>query len=137
MSPDIPSQIDPGLSTLFGAFIGAGASVLVQIVAAIVAARAMRIEHRRSARGSELASVSDAYEHALNVIFNMMRGSQPDRATHGHVFAQISLRGSPQVRELILAFLDLERAEMAGFDPNPVIEAMKRHVEKLESGVNA
>lgn len=79
-----------------------------------------------------MASVADAYEHALNVVMNMKRGAVPDKSTRGNVFAQISLRGSSRVKELVRQFLDLPETERPAFDIDLLISEMQRHLTRLE-----
>jgi gas vesicle protein len=111
----LPNPLDPGFAGLYGALIGAGSAVTVQIIAAIVTARHETRSFRRTLRKETMASVADAYEHALNVVMNMKRGAVPDKSTRGNGFAQISLRGSSRVKELVRQFLDLPETEVDWF----------------------
>ena len=127
------SPLDPGIAALFGALIGAGASMIVQIIAAFVTARHESRSFQRTFRKEQVANVADAYEHALNVIFNMRTDGNPDRSTRGKVFAQISLRGSAPVRVIIETFLNLSPEEKRDFEIEGLIEAMQRHITQLEN----
>lgn len=129
---NISSPLDSGQAALMGALIGAGASVIVQIIAAFVTARHETRSFQRTLRKEQIASVADAYEYALNVILNMKTGGGPDRATRGNVFAQISLRGSVQVKALVEAFLALSPEEKRVFEMEPLIKAMQQHIVQLE-----
>jgi gas vesicle protein len=131
--PPVAIPLDPGLAALIGAFIGAGSSVIVQIIAAFVTARHETRSFRRNLRKETIASITDAYEYALNVIFNMQSGGGPDRTTQGNVFAQISLRGSSQVKTLVSKFKELPPAERASFKTEELIKAMQEHIAQLES----
>ena len=126
MPPMLPNPLDPGFAGLYGALIGAGSAVTVQIIAAIVTARHETRSFRRTLRKETMASVADAYEHALNVVMNMKRGAVPDKSTRGNVFAQISLRGSSRVKELVRQFLDLPETERPAFDIDLLISEMQR-----------
>lgn len=128
----LPNPLDPGVAGLYGALIGAGSAVTVQMIAAIVTARHETRSFRRTLRKESLASVADAYEHALNVVMNMQRGGHPEKTTRGNVFAQISLRGSPRVKELVCHFLDLPDAEKPAFDIELLIKEMQWHLAQLE-----
>ncbi len=128
----LPQVLDPGVAALLGALVGAGSSVIVQIVAAFVTASHETRTFRRTLRKETIASVADAYEHALNVLFNMRRGGAPDRATYGAVFAQLSLRGSTEVKSLMEEFQNLSSQDRTGFDIDKMIKAMQAHLEQLE-----
>lgn len=128
----LPNPLDPGVAGLYGALIGAGSAVIVQIIAAIVTARHETRSFRRTLRKESLASVADAYEHALNVVMNMQRGGHPERTTLGNVFAQISLRGSPRIKELVCQFIDLPENEKSAFDIDLLIKEMQWHLARLE-----
>ncbi len=129
----LTSPLDPGYAALIGALIGGGASVIVQIIAAIVTANHESRAFGRTLRKETIASTADAYEYALNVIFNMQRGSGPDSATYGNVFSQISLRGSPAVKLLVSEFRALAPANRVSFNIDQLIVAMQQHLKQLES----
>lgn len=133
MCINFTSPLDPGQAALIGALIGAGSSVVVQVIAAIVTARHETRSFRRTLRKEVIASVADAYEYALNVILNMQRGENLDRATYGNVFAQISLRGSPKVKTLVKEFLALPVTTRESFNIELLIEAMQQHIAQLEN----
>lgn len=135
MATVFPTQLDPGVAALIGALIGAGSSVVVQVIAAIISARHEARSFQRAFRKEVIGSVTDAYEYTLNVLFNMKRGNPPDPATYGNVFAQISLRGSDEVNELMNEFHSLAPAARADFDVSRVINAMQNHVKQLEREV--
>lgn len=134
MCLSLSSPLDPGQAALFGALIGAGASVIVQIIAAFVTARHETRSFRRTLLKDQIASVTDAYEFAINVISNMRTGGTPDRATQGNVLAQISLRGSAEVKSIVESFLALPNADRSGFEIAPLVQAMKQHLALLEKG---
>ncbi|EEG07336.1 hypothetical protein FuraDRAFT_3157 [Pseudogulbenkiania ferrooxidans 2002] len=113
--------------------IGAGASVIVQIIAAVVAAKHEARSFHRTLRKEAIANVTDAYEYALNVTFNMQRGRGPDEATYGNVFAQIELRGSPAVKKLVREFRGLGPPERPSFNMDVLISAMQEHISQLEA----
>jgi gas vesicle protein len=129
----IAVPLDPGSAALMGALIGAGSSVIVQIIAAFVTAQHETRSFRRTLRKETIASVTDAYEYALNVIFNMQSGGAADRTIQGNVFAQISLRGSSQVKTLVSQFRELPPTERASFKIEELIKAMQEHIAQLES----
>lgn len=131
MLSQISTPLDPGIAALLGALLGAGASVVVQIIAAAVTARHETRAFRRTLRKETIASVADAYEYALNVIFGMQRGAAPDHATRGNVFAQVALRGSPRVKEIVTMFLELPPSERQELELKDLIVAMQQHLAAL------
>ena len=132
MFAHLPNALDPGLAALIGALVGAGSAVVVQVIAAIITAQHNTRSYRRTLRKEIIASVADAYEHALNVFVNIKSGATPDKSTFGKVFAQISLRGSPAVNKLLNEFQMLSVSEKSNLDINPIINAMQEHLAKLE-----
>lgn len=127
-----PQVIDPGTAALLGAAVGAGSSVIVQIVAAFVTARHETRTFRRALYKETIACVADAYEHALNVFFNMRSGATPDRTTYGKVYAQLSLRGSSDVKLLMDQFQSLLPEDRASFNVEQMVATMRSHIDLLE-----
>jgi hypothetical protein len=125
-------SLDPGLAGLVGTFIGAGASITVQIIAACITERREASSYRRTLRKELIESVLDTYEYVLNVIFNMQRDGMGDRNTQGKVFAQISLRSSPLIKKLINEFWELPQNERKSFNIDMLIEAMEQHITQLK-----
>jgi hypothetical protein len=131
--------LDPGFAALLGAVIGSGSSIIVQIIvqiiAAIITAKNNTKSFRREQRKEEIASITDAYEYALNVIFNIQRGQTPDSTTSGNMFAQISLRGSLEVKACVQVFQALPAQERQSFNIDELIDAMRKHITQLEQSI--
>jgi hypothetical protein len=133
MNLSLSSPLDPGQAALLGASIGAGASVIVQVIAAFIAARHETRSFKRTLRKEQIENVSDVYEFTLNVIFNLRTGAAPDRTTLGKVFAQISLRGSSPVKAIVDEFLEMPQSEKQKFSIDQLTQAMQRHIAQLEN----
>ncbi len=134
MTQEIHSTIDPGMAALFGAAIGAGASVIVQIIGAFVTSEHEVKRFQREIIKQQVVTLSETYELALNIIYNMKRNGNPDRSTRGSVFAQISLVGSPAVISLVNEFLEINSESQKKFDLNQLVKAMKEHISEVENG---
>jgi hypothetical protein len=127
--------LDPGFAALLGALIGSASSIIVQIIAAIITAKNNTKSSRREQRKEEIASITDAYEYALNVIFNIQRGQTPDSTTSGNMFAQISLRGSLEVKACVQVFQALPAQGRQLFNIDELIDAMRKHITQLEQSI--
>lgn len=128
----LASPLDSGQAALLGALIGAGASVIVQIIAAFVTARHETRSFRRTLLKDQISSITDAYEYAINVISNMRTGGTADRTTQGNVLAQTSLRGSTEVKAIVESFFALPTANRQEFELAPLVNAMQQHLAQLE-----
>jgi len=119
-------------SALIGAAVGSLLTLLGTVIAAWAAARRERLSFERVHSQQHIDRVRDGYDFALNVLFNMKRGGSPDRATHGNVFARISLLGSPEVRHIVAVYLEAAPQDRS-IDLARLIEAMKSHLHELET----
>lgn len=122
--------IDAGLAAILGAAVGGVLTLIAAVVSGMFTAWQENRANSRAAREAKLASTIDAYEYALNVFFN--KDGNPDRATRGNVFAQISLRGSQQVRVLLEEYLALPNDQRLAFDIDRFVFAMKAHIAEIE-----
>jgi hypothetical protein len=123
------------LCSTFGALIGSCSSIVVQIIAAIITANNNTKSFRREQRKKEIASITNAYEYALNVIFNIQRGQTPDSTTIGNMFTQISLRGSLEVKACVHGFQALPAQERQLFNIDELIDAIQKHITQLEQSI--
>ena len=124
-------QLDSATSALIGAVIGGVIGVVGTAITAWTAARRERVSFVRTHSPQQIDRVRDAYDFALNVLFNMGRGGSPDRASYGNVFARVSLHGSSEVKRMVDAYLEAPRERH--IDLPRLIEAMKAHLLELES----
>lgn len=125
-------QFDSATSALIGAVVGGVIGVLGTAITALTAAHRERVSFERTHSQQYIDRVRDAYDFALNVLFNMDRGGSPDRASHGNVFARVSLHGSSEVKRIVDAYLRATPQERQ-IDLPRLIEAMKAHLSELES----
>ncbi len=95
------------------------------------AARRERKSFERAQSEHHLDRVRDVYDYALNVIFNMERGGNPDRASLGTAFARVSLHGSADVDRIIRDYVLLSPQERK-IDLPSLVSAMKKHLSQLE-----
>jgi hypothetical protein len=127
--------LDPGFAALLGALIGSCSSIVTQIIVASITANNNTKSFRREQKKEEIASITNAYEYALNIIFNIQRGQTPDFATIGNMFAQISLRGSSEVKDCVYGFQSLPALERQSFNIDELIDAMQKHIIQLEQSI--
>ena len=128
-------QLDPAISALLGALIGGVIGVVGTVLTAWFSSRRERTSFRRTTSLQHIDRVRDTYQHALNVLFNLTSGGNPDRATYGNLFAQVSLIGSLKVNDLLQAYLDLPLPRKPP-DVTAFIRAMTEHLSDLQSRLN-
>ena len=123
--------IDSTVAALIGAAIGGVIGVVGTVITAWATSRRERNAFLRLSSQQNADRIRSAYEHALNVLFNLNRGGGPDRATYGNLFAQVALFGSAEVSAMLNAYLEMPAQDRQADLPK-FIEAMKRHVEALD-----
>ncbi len=126
-------NIDSTIAALLGATIGGVIGVIGTIITVVSTSRREFTSFRRSQLQQNFDWVSSAYEYALNVMFNIKRDGNPDRATYGNVFAQLSLFGSPEVKSLFDHYLALDSEKKKEFETQKLINAMKEHLHSLQN----
>jgi gas vesicle protein len=125
-------QLDSAASALIGAVIGGVIGVVGTAITAWTAARRERVSFERTKSQQHVDRVREAYDFALNVLFNMNRGGNPDRTSYGNVFARVSLHGSADVKRIVDAYIEAAPRERQ-IDLLGLIVAMKAHLSDLES----
>ena len=87
-------QLDSATSALIGAVVGGLIGVVGTAITAWTTARRENVSFARANSQPHAERVGEAYDFILNVLFNMNRGGNPDRTSHGNVFVRASLYGS-------------------------------------------
>ena len=128
----LSTPINAATSALVGACVGGLVALIGVLLNLLANAARDRKSFERQKRLRNLEQISDSYQFALNVIFNVQRGGSPDRSTRGNVFGQISLFGSDRVRSLCENFLAMSADEQKEFDLDALSAAMRSHLMTLE-----
>jgi len=124
--------LDSATSALLGAVIGGVIGVVGTALTAWTSARRERVAFERTTSQQHVDRLRETYDCALNVLFNMDRGGNPDRSTYGNVFARISLHGSTEVQRIVEAYLAAAPGERQ-IDMPHLIKKMKSHISELEN----
>ena len=122
---------DSATSALLGAVIGGVIGVIGTAIAAWATSSRERTAFVRTRSLQHTDLVRETYAFALNVFFNLDTGGMPDRATSGKMYADISLHGSPLVREILLTYLAAKPQERT-IDMTRLREAMRAHLAELD-----
>jgi hypothetical protein len=121
------------LVTLLGVVIGGMISIVGIIISNNAAHKRETLSFKRTTSQLHYDSVRSAYEFSLNVIYNMKRDGNPDRATRGDVYARLTLLGSKEVTDLITEDVLMSNEKLKIVDTNKLVKAMKKHLDSIDN----
>jgi hypothetical protein len=125
-------QIDAATAALLGILIGGIIGLVGTSITVTSSARLQVRAYNQANHQQKLERVIAAYEFALNVCFNLIRDGNPDRATFGAMFAQLSLHGSEKVKKIMEDYLELPTNQSKSLDIKRLYSAMAEHIADLE-----
>lgn len=113
--------INSTTAALLGAIIGGIIGVIGTIITTWANFKKESQSFKRSNTQKHIEEVLSAYSFTLNVVFNLKREGNPDRASYGDAYARISLYGSDEVKRLLNQIIELPGDKKREIDLDRII----------------